>query len=69
MPINPDLVRLMLLLGMLAMAVVAAFYLRQRKLSIVAYAAWGLVAILVPVVGPFLVIWLKPGSRRVPFNP
>jgi hypothetical protein len=69
MLITPDLMRLALLAGMLAMVIVAAFYLRQRKLSTLAYTAWGLIAILVPIAGPFLVIWIQPGSQRVQVQP
>jgi hypothetical protein len=69
MLITPDLMRVMLLVGMLAMAIMAAFYLRQRKLSILAYAAWGLVAILIPIAGPFFVIWIKPGGKRLQIKP
>ena len=69
MLITPDLMRWMLLVGMLSMVILAAFYLRQRKLSTLAYTAWGLIAILVPIIGPFLVIWLQPGDRRKRFYP
>ena len=65
MLISPDLMRLLLLVCMLAMVTVAAFYLRQRKLTILEYAFWGLAAILVPIIGPFLVIWIKPGNQRI----
>jgi hypothetical protein len=66
MLMSPDLMRLLLLICMLSMVVVAAFYLRQRKLNILEYAFWGLAAILVPILGPFFVIWLRPGNPRVP---
>jgi hypothetical protein len=48
---------------MLSMVMVAAFYLRRRKLTILEYAFWGLAAILIPIIGPFFVIWIKPGSQ------
>ena len=59
---SPDMMRLILLLGMLAMMLLAVFYLRQRQLSLLDYAFWGLAAILVPLIGPFLVIWMQPGQ-------
>jgi hypothetical protein len=45
------------------MALVAVFSLRGRKLSLAQYTAWGLLALLLPVIGPFLVVWLRPGQR------
>ena len=65
MDIFPDLMRLMLLICMLSMVALAVFYLRERKLPLLEYALWGLVAILFPVIGPFLVIWMRPGDRRI----
>jgi len=69
MLISPDTMRWLLLLGMLAMVLVAAFYLRRQELHPLVYVFWGLVAILVPVIGPFAVIWIKPGNRRVQTHP
>jgi hypothetical protein len=59
-----DILRLLLLLGILGMALLAAFYLRRRELSWQAYLLWGLVALLIPVLGPFLVIASRPGRPR-----
>jgi hypothetical protein len=56
--------RLLLLACLLGMAVLAAFFLSRRKLSVLAYLAWGLVIVLLPLVGPFLVILIRPGSER-----
>ena len=64
MPLSPDTMRLLLIGCMLSMTVLAAFYLRQRELSPMAYTAWGLFALILPVIGPFLVIWLRPGENR-----
>ena len=44
------------------MNLLAAFYLRQRDLSPLAFAAWGLFALILPLIGPFLVIWFQPGE-------
>ena len=60
-----NLMRLMLAIFFLSMTILAAFFLRKRQLSLLEYAAWGLVAIFLPAVGPFLVIWLRPGQRQV----
>lgn len=65
MQITPYLMRLTLLMCMLLMAILATIYLRQRRLAPLAYALWGLTAILIPVVGPFFVIWMKPGCKKV----
>jgi hypothetical protein len=55
-------IRVVLLVDILAMALLALFYLRQRRMSIVAFCCWGMVAILLPVLGPFLVIVNRPGE-------
>jgi len=65
MQISPDFMRSLLLMCMLSMLMVAAFYLRQRRLAPLEYAIWGLAAILVPIIGPFFVIWMRPGNQRV----
>jgi hypothetical protein len=56
-----EVIRLVLLADILVMAFLAVFYLRQRKLSWLALFMWGLVALVVPVLGPFLVIAARPG--------
>jgi hypothetical protein len=53
-----------LVVTVLAMAFLAVFYLRRRQLSWAAYCFWGLVAIALPVLGPFLVIASRPGKWR-----
>ena len=65
MPISPQLMRLLLAVCLLGMALLAILSLRQRKLSMAAYIGWGLLAILVPFVGPFVVLLLHPGESRV----
>ncbi len=54
----------LLLIGICSMAILAAFYLRRRQLSLFAYTFWGLVALVLPIIGPFLVIWCQPGYTR-----
>lgn len=58
-----DALRLLLVLCALGMALLAAFYLRRRKLSLSEYIAWGLLLVLLPFLGPFLVILLRPGRK------
>ena len=69
MLISPDAMRWLLLLCMLTMELLAAFDLRRQKLHLLVYVFWGLVAILIPIVGPFAVIWIKPGNRCVQTHP
>ncbi len=59
-----DFIRLLLIFCFTGMAVLALLYLRRRRLPSVGYFLWGLVAILLPFVGPFLVIISQPGEKR-----
>jgi predicted membrane channel-forming protein YqfA (hemolysin III family) len=60
---TPDeILRIMLFACLFGMVMVAIFYLRQRKLSTLAYLLWGLFAVVVPVLGPYLVIISRPGE-------
>lgn len=65
MPLLPDLIRLALLMCILGMAFLAAFFLRGRQLTLPVYACWGLLALLLPIIGPFLVIWIHPGRKSL----
>ena len=62
MLISATTMRILLLLCLLGMQVIGAFYLRQRRLSFFGYLAWGLLAVTIPALGPFLVIILAPGQ-------
>jgi hypothetical protein len=57
-----EIIRSMLLIVVVGMALLAFFYLSRRQMSWPAYLAWGLLATLLPVLGPFLVIALRPGQ-------
>ena len=46
------------------LAFLAIFFLRGRRLSWAGYISWGLIAVLVPVLGPFLVILSAPGEIK-----
>ncbi|MCK4975460.1 MAG: hypothetical protein KAS36_00850 [Anaerolineales bacterium] len=61
--LTPDAMRTLLALCILSMALLAAFYLRQRDLSLSEYISWGLVIVLLPLLGPFLVILSRPGAQ------
>jgi hypothetical protein len=62
---NAEWVRMLLLAGILGMAVLAAFYLRGRKLTNGETLRCGIL-FLVPLLGPFLIIVLQPGEPRKP---
>jgi hypothetical protein len=57
-----SIVRIMLLGDVIAMALLSLIFLRQRQMNWTAYLGWGLLAVLVPVIGPFLVIVNRPGE-------
>lgn len=62
------LVRILLVIDIGAMALLALIYLRQRKLSWVGYCCWGLLAVGIPVLGPFLLIASRPGVWNPSFS-
>ena len=64
MPISPELMRLLLVLCLLGMAILAVLSLRQRKMPAAAYIGWGLLAVLLPLIGPFIVLLVRPGESR-----
>lgn len=59
-----DVLRMMLVVCIVGMFTLAMVYLLQRKLAWHQYLGWGLVALIFPVLGPFLVIANRPGVRR-----
>ncbi len=62
---DSDALRGLLAACLFGMALLAALFLRTRHLSTTAYIAWGLLALLLPAIGPFLVIALRPGQPRL----
>lgn len=67
-----EILRILLALTILAMTALAFAYLRQRRLSPLDFCGWALLALIVPLLGPFLVIASRPGrpsgipTRKVP---
>lgn len=55
-------VKTILLVEIVAMSLLAVLYLRQRRMSWVGYLGWGLLALVIPVIGPFMVIARRPGA-------
>jgi len=54
----------MFFFGLLGMLLLSAFYLRGRRLSFSEYIAWGLLTVLLPLLGPFLAVFSRPGQSR-----
>jgi hypothetical protein len=44
--------------------IISVFYLGYRRVTFGEYVFWGIVAFLLPVVGPFFVIAARPGPRK-----
>lgn len=59
---NAETLRLLLAGILVAMVVLARLTLRRQPLPFSQYTLWGLFALLVPALGPFLVILLQPGK-------
>lgn len=57
-------IRVVLITDILGMALLALFYLRQRRMVWSAYCFWAAIALFLPVLGPFLVIAGRPGTRH-----
>jgi len=66
--ITAGVVRTLLLVDVIAMALLALVYLRQRKMSWIAYVCWTTVAVGIPVLGPFLLIANRPGEWNPSFS-
>ena len=60
--LSANTMRLFLGLTVLGMSLLAVFFLCGRRLSLLEYLGWGLLAVALPLVGPFLVIVLAPGE-------
>jgi len=58
------LMQSLLVAGIICMALFAISFLRRRRLSLHEYLAWGLLAILLPAAGPFIIIWFRPGKSN-----
>jgi len=58
---SPDILRFLLAVCLVGMALLAFLYLRRRHLTTAESLAWGLLIVFVPLLGPFMVIVLRPG--------
>lgn len=61
---TPKIIGLLLIIDIIVLAFFALFYLAQRRMHWFMYIGWALVAIIIPVLGPFLVISNHPGEWR-----
>ena len=61
-------IRTILLVDIVTLSLLAVVYLRQRRMGWMAYCGWGLLALFVPVLGPFLVIANRPGQWDPDFS-
>jgi hypothetical protein len=66
MLISADVMRFLLAACLIGLAGLALLSLRQRKLSTLEFIRWGLLAVLLPLIGPFLVISSRPGKKVIP---
>lgn len=62
MLLTRETMRILILVCLILMALIAVFFLRTRRMSLTAYISWGLLALFVPLLGPFLVILSCPGT-------
>ena len=65
MPDTADFLRFFMATSTVSMALLAVFFLRTRQLSSWAYLSCSLLIVLLPLLGPFLVILLHPGRSRI----
>jgi hypothetical protein len=61
----PTALLILLIFDIFSLALLAVFYLRKRQLSWFEYLFWGLLALIIPVLGPFVVIASKPGNPKI----
>jgi len=60
---NTATLRLLLLLLIFVLYAMAIIYLSRRFLSPLHFAFWGLFALVIPILGPFIVFLAEPGGR------
>lgn len=65
MPLTADTMRILLFICLLGMSILAAFYLRSRRLTFKEYFGWGILIVLIPLLGPFLVLLAAPGKPAI----
>lgn len=67
---SADTLLIVLIVFLVSMYLAAMSYLHRRVLTRLQFLVWGIVALLLPALGPFLVIAVRPGRpRRSVFRP
>lgn len=56
-----EFLRLILFADLFGMLLLAVLFLRERQLSTLGYVCWGIFALMLPVIGPYIVIAYRPG--------
>ena len=64
MLLSATTMRALLVLSLLGMSLLAGLYLRRRQLPLIAYFGWGLLVIMLPALGAFIVLLSKPGMSK-----
>jgi len=62
--ITAEIMRTLLLIVIAGMLFLAVAYLSQRKLTPIAFCGWSLLALVLPILGPIIVILSRPGKSR-----
>lgn len=66
---NAENLRTLLVVYIALSAGFAFFYMARRRLTFGGWLFWGLVAVFVPIFGPFFVISARPGPRQLRRRP
>lgn len=61
---TPDWLKALLFAYLAISLLIAIAYLSRRRLTLGEWFFWGLVAVTIPVFGPFFVISARPGPRQ-----
>lgn len=61
---TPPILTYLLIVYLACSLLIAIGYLSRRRLTFGEWVFWGLVAVTVPVFGPFFVIAARPGPRQ-----
>lgn len=62
----PETMHVLLGITVIGVALIAALFLYRRKLNLTGYLWWSVLLILVPILGPILVIAAAPGVSKSP---
>ena len=59
-----QILRVLLFVYLILIYAVSLLFLSRRKMSPTAYVLWGILALLLPAIGPFFLIAYRPGERK-----